>query len=194
MGNESNSNSNIDTSPHSMESDGEDNSPDRKNSTMEAEQAKPKRKYTKRKQSAEPSGVGHSVSLQKSTTGGGSTVQQSRKKRERNDRHKQELASKLGLVSEELPRSKPRKTRARREPDSNSDDDDVSSEEEENGIECENDFDSIIGGMLPFLAARTNPVDIILNRITSAFVGYPVVAHLSRTSPSTQKLIIEIEI
>ena len=191
MGNESNSDSNIDTSPHSMESDGEDNSPNRKNSTREAEQAKPKRKYTKRKQSAEPSGVGHSVSLQKSTTGGGSTVQQSRKKRERNDRHKQELASKLGLVTEELPGPKPRKTRARREPDNASDDDDS---EEENGIECENDFDSIIGGMLPFLAARTNPVDIILNRITSAFVGYPVVAHLSRTSPSTQKLIIEIEI
>lgn len=191
MGNESNTNSNIDSSPHSMDSDGENNSPNRKNNTMEAEQTKPKRKYTKRKQSAEPSGVGHSVSLQKST--GGSTVQQSRKKRERNDRHKQELASKLGLVSEELPRSKPRKTRARREPDSNSDNDDISSEEE-NGIECENDFDSIIGGMLPFLAARTNPVDIILNRITSAFVGYPVVAHISRTSPSTQKLIIEIEI
>ena len=191
MGNESNTNSNIDSSLHNMDSDGENNSPNRKNNTMEAEQTKPKRKYTKRKQSAEPSGVGHSVSLQKST--GGSTVQQSRKKRERNDRHKQELASKLGLVSEELPRSKPRKTRARREPDSNSDNDDISSEEE-NGIECENDFDSIIGGMLPFLAARTNPVDIILNRITSAFVGYPVVAHISRTSPSTQKLIIEIEI
>lgn len=189
MGNESNSNSNIDSSPHTMESDSEDNSPNRKNNTMETEQTKPKRKYTRRKQSAEPSGVGHSVSLQKST--GGSTVQQSRKKRERNERHKQELASKLGLVTEELPGPKPRKTRARREPDNASDDDDS---EEENGIECENDFDSIISGMLPFLAARTNPVDIILNRITSAFVGYPVVAHLSKTSPTTQKLTIEIEI
>lgn len=161
---------------------------------VETEQEKPKRKYTKRKQGSEPDRVGHNVTVHDVTGGGGgSTIQQARKKRERNKRCKQELANEPGLIPDGLtdaaPKSRarqPGKDKVRRVYDMESEEDEIDEEE--------NDLDSIIEGMMPFLRPRMNPVDNVLNRITSAFVGCPVMTHLTRTSPSSQKLIIEIDI
>lgn len=192
MSNESNSDNDINSNSNNLEYNSEILPLEGENTPLETEQKKPKRKYSKRKQSSEPNRVGHIIPIQKST--GGSTIQQSRKKRERNNRHKQELTAESGFIPNGLPDakpesrpSKPGKDKVRRIHDMESEEDDIEDIED-------NELDSLLSGMIPFFAQRMNPIDNILNRLTSAFVGCPVVTHLAKTSPDSQRLIIEIDI
>ena len=49
-------------------------------------------------------------------------------------------------------------------------------------------------GVSPMLRPSVSPVDTVLNKVTSAFMGCPVIAHVSETKPGNTKLTIEIEL
>ena len=201
MSNEPNPDLRISTNNLNLEFSGEDNSPGLQSPRVEAKQEKPKRKYNKRKQQespTEPSGVG-------------STVHQARRQRNRARRHKQELADKFGLVTEGFTNTrsvpKPRKPRkSAGEPKPRKDDrkekdklkfesESESSSDSESEMEYETmDLRDFMRGVFPMLRPRVSPVDTVLNKVTSAFMGCPVIAHVSETKPGNTKLTIEIEL
>lgn len=201
MSNEPNPDLRISTNNLNLEFSGEDNSPGLQSPRVEAKQEKPKRKYNKRKQQespTEPSGVG-------------STVHQARRQRNRTRRHKQELADKFGLVTEGFTNTrsvpKPRKPRKpagenkprkddRKEKDKlKFESESESSSDSESEMEYETmDLRDFMRGVFPMLRSRVSPVDTVLNKVTSAFMGCPVIAHVSETKPGNTKLTIEIEL
>lgn len=201
MSNEPNPDLRISTNNLNLEFSGEDNSPGLQSPRVEAKQEKPKRKYNKRKQQespTEPSGVG-------------STVHQARRQRTRARRHKQELADKFGLVTEGFTNTrsvpKPRKPRKpageikprkddRKEKDKlKFESESESSSDSESEMEYETmDLRDFMRGVFPMLRPRVSPVDTVLNKVTSAFMGCPVIAHVSETKPGNTKLTIEIEL
>ena len=201
MSNETNPDLRISTNNLNLEFSGEDNSPGLQSPRVEAKQEKPKRKYNKRKQQespTEPSGVG-------------STVHQARRQRNRARRHKQELADKFGLVTEGFTNTrsvpKPRKPRKpagenkprkddRKEKDKlKFESESESSSDSESEMEYETmDLRDFMRGVFPMLRPRVSPVDTVLNKVTSAFMGCPVIAHVSETKPGNTKLTIEIEL
>lgn len=201
MSNEPNPDLRISSNNLNLEFSGEDNSPGLQSPRVEAKQEKPKRKYNKRKQQespTEPSGVG-------------STVHQARRQRNRTRRHKQELADKFGLVTDGFTNTrsvpKPRKSRKpagenkprkddRKEKDKlKFESESESSSDSESEMEYETmDLRDFMRGVFPMLRPRVSPVDTVLNKVTSAFMGCPVIAHVSETKPGNTKLTIEIEL
>ena len=205
MSNEPNPDLRISTNNLNLEFSGEDNSPGLQSPRVEAKQEKPKRKYNKRKQQespTEPSGVG-------------STVHQARRQRNRTRRHKQELADKFGLVTDGFTNTrsvpKPRKPRKpagenkprkddRKEKDKLKskcicEDSSDSDSDSESDMDYETvDISDLLRGVMPMLRPRVSPVDTVLNKVTSAFMGCPVIAHVSETKPGNTKLTIEIEL
>ena len=212
------SHSNID-----LELFGGNNPPDKSPTSLEAAQKKPKRKYTKRKQKSEdskPDRVGCKPTVLGSE-GGGSTVRLERQRRKRFDKLQQELAAKLGELPEGFPATtvkiepgsglsstataKPRKNKVRtddcrKEIDVNINDESENDSESDSDFDYFNNYGYLLGSYLPFLRTAPPPPlpqlpqESAINKIVSAFVGYPVETHLSQTSPSSSKLIIEIEI
>ena len=75
--------------------------------------------------------------------------------------------------------------------------------ESENDSESDSDFDYfnncgyLFGSYIPFLRPPPPPRpphEAVINKIVSAFVGYLVATHVSQVSPSSSKLIVEVEI
>ena len=71
----------------------------------------------------------------------------------------------------------------------------------ENDSESDSDFDYFnncsyfFGSYLPFLRPPPPPPhESVINKIVSAFVSYPVATQISQISPSSSRLIIEVEI
>ena len=56
------------------------------------------------------------------------------------------------------------------------------------------DLRDFMRGVFPMLRPSVSPVDTVLNKVTSAFMGCPVIAHVSETKPGNTKLTIEIEL
>ena len=202
MSNEPNPDLRISTNNINLEFSGENNSPGIQSPRVEAKQEKPKRKYNKRKQqesSAESSGIG-------------STVHQARRQRNRARRHKQELADKFGLVTEGFTNTrsvpKPRKPRKPAGENKPRKDDRKEKDKLKNICDCESsdsdsesdmdyetvDISDLLRGVIPMLRPPVSPVDTVLNKVTSAFMGCPVIAHVSETKPGNTKLTIEIEL
>lgn len=200
----------LDSNNNNLEYNSGSNSSGGENSGVEAQQNKPKRKYTRkeRKQSSEFDRIRHSGNRLQEQSTAGSTVQQSRKKRQRTKRCKQDIANELGLVTDgftnakPIPRPrKPRKPRPptgknpvremdRKQKDKLSDESDSDDNYEVEDISME-DF---IRTLRPVMMPRIDPAGSILNKVTSAFLGYPVMTHVSESRPGNTKLVIEIEI
>lgn len=171
----------------------------------EEKQNKPKRKNTKRKNIDNESSGERDIPIQRQRAGG-STVQQARKQRKR----KQDIADKLGLVtdgfSDAKPERRPRKPRLvckerklkKDKTFPEEEEDNVEEIEEEDGSDEEErdlEFENYVESLLPFLMPRQlPPQDTVLNKIVSAFAGYPVCTHVSEINPNKSKLIIEIDI
>ena len=49
-------------------------------------------------------------------------------------------------------------------------------------------------GVFPMLRPSVSPVDTVHNKVTSALMGCPVIAHVSETKPGSTKFTIEIEL
>lgn len=169
---------------------------------METEQAKPKRKYNKRTKAKNSwlNRVRYNAGGAIQEPMGGTTVQQARKKRERSRKHKQELATQFGLITDGFTnaRSVPGTRKPKRKPvrklDRNKEAE-LEIEEDTEPYEKEIELDEIIREMLLMLRLHpVSPMQSILNKVTSAFMGYPVLTRISETKPGNTKLVIELEI
>ena len=56
------------------------------------------------------------------------------------------------------------------------------------------DLRDFMRGVFPMLRPSVSPVDTVLNKVTSAFMSCPVIAHVSETKPGNTKFTIEIEL
>lgn len=185
-----------------MEFNSGSNSSECESPSMETEQTKPKRKYNKRAKAkdSELNRVGYNSGGTVQEPTGGSTVQQARKKRERSRKHKQELAAQFGLVTDGFTNAKsvPRAGKPKRKPVRKVDrrkETELEIEEDMEPYEKEIELDEIIREMLPMLRPRpVPPMQSVLNKVTSAFMGCPVLTHVSESKPGNTKLVIEIEI
>lgn len=185
-----------------MEFNSGSNSPECESTPMETEQAKPKRRYNKKPKTkdSEANRVGYNPGRAVQEPTGGSTVQQARKKRERSRKHKQELATQFGLVTDGFTNAKsvPRAGKPKRKPVRKVDrrkETELEIDEDTEPYEKEIELDEIIREMLPMLRPHpVPPMQSVLNKVTSAFMGCPVLTHVSESKPGNTKLVIEIEI
>ena len=124
------------------------------------------------------------------------------------------LADKLGLVTDGLSNAKPvpgpgkpRKPRNPRGKDPVREMDrekeieleiESSSESESECSEDERDIDyewkQLMKNLRQIYTPQISPSESILNKVTSAFLGYPVMTHVSEEKPGNTKLAIEIDI
>lgn len=201
----------LDSNNNILEYNSESNSSGSENSGVEAQQNKSKRKYTRReqKENSEFNRIRHSGNRLQEQSTAGSTVQQSRKKRQRSKRRKQDIANELGLVTDgftnakPVPRSrKPRKPRKDPIREINgkqkaklSEESDLDGSSSDENYEVEDiSMEDFIRTLRPVMMPRIDPTRSILNKVTSAFLGCPVMTHVSESRPGNTKLVIEIEI
>ena len=73
-----------------------------------------------------------------------------------------------------------------------------SSESESESSEDERDIDyewkQLMKNLRQIYTPQISPSESILNKVTSAFLGYPVMTHVSEEKPGNTKLAIEIDI
>lgn len=181
-----------------------------------------RRKQPEQQQHTEVSGERHNPALQRQRKKGesGSTIEQARKQRKR----KQDLADEFGLVTDGFSnaRSKVRSRKSGknelgricREEAKNSlneendeeeeeeepidleiEDDDDESDSDEESDEEEAEYARILAGMFPFMRQSPTPApDTVLDKVVTAFTGYPVCTHVAQIGPKNNKLVIEIDI
>lgn len=191
-----------DNSELNMDFNGSSDKSNNSSKSVENKQEKPKRKRSpKVQQSSEPSGVGHIPE-------GGSTVQQSRRKRETKRKLVQELADKSGFIPDRLPdatqkpksrrsvlRSVPPKQEGLAEKRDDEDNEDISSSDDDDDDDI--DYALFMRGMMnPYMMMQMNqPSEMsVLDKVVSAFSGYPMTTHVTEIKPNKQKLVIEVEI
>ena len=56
------------------------------------------------------------------------------------------------------------------------------------------DLRDFMRGVFPMLRPRVSPVDTVHNKVTSVFMGYLIIAHISEIKHGNTKLTIEIEL
>lgn len=160
----------------------------------------------------------------KVTGGGGSTIEQSRSKRRKQSKCEEELADQFGFITDGFTnaRSKLRSRKSgknnlrklcreetKEEAElSDKDDDivdlDIESDEDyddddDDDSENEMEYAKILAGFMPFvhhhppLCSKPEP-ETLLDKVVTAFTGYPVCTHVAQVGPSSSKLVIEIDI
>lgn len=175
---------------------------------------KPKRRYTKRsrgKENEDPESGGerHNIPIQRAgRPGSGSTVQQARSKRKHKSKCDRAIekgleSGLLGLESDGFTNARtklrPRKSGKNQLRKICREEEDSIKSESDSDYEDDNDdeMDEYLNAMaqLPpnFVMAAMRPVSL-MDKIVTAFAGYPVTTHVSEINPNTTKLVIEVEL